>query len=406
MLQTTFSSVETRASWVVASAVLVIMAVAFGAPWVTIVALKNIAAEVNGERSVPAFAGALMWIGSGVGGILMGRVAERLGIRFTVIFGAAMIAAGLVISTWGLPWPLYIGHGLFIGLLGLGGINAPFYVYTSRWFDRRRGSALALISSGSYLAGALWPPIFAPAIASLGWRQTMIYYAVFELLLIVPAALVVLNPPPDTPHHATLTSAAHADKSVLGWPPNLVFALQMCAIFTCCLPMAMPQAHLVALCTDHGISAAHGAAMVSVLLGAAFFSRQVWGVISDRIGGLYTMLAGSGLQALGMAAFVVTQDEVGLFTVAALFGLGFSGLVPANILASRELFPVGESYWRMPTLLLCSGWGMAAGGWLAGIIYDHFGFYAPAFAAGLGVNVVNFIIIATLSLRKRLTAPV
>ena len=102
----------------------------------------------------------------------------------------------------------------------------------------------------------------------------------------------------------------------------------------------------------------------------------------------------------------MTQDEVGLFTVAALFGLGFSGLVPANILASRELFPVGESYWRMPTLLLCSGWGMAAGGWVAGLIYDHFGFYAPAFAAGLGVNVVNFIIIATLSLRKRLTAPV
>jgi MFS family permease len=405
MLQSTFSSVETRTSWVVASAVLVMMAVAFGAPWVTIVALKNIAAEVNGERSVPAFAGALMWIGSGVGGILMGRVAERLGIRFTVIFGAAMIAVGLALSTWGPPWPLYVGHGLFIGLLGLGGINAPFYVYTSRWFDRRRGSALALISSGSYLAGALWPPIFAPAIAYIGWRQTMLYYAVFQLIVIVPAAMLVLQPPPDTAHHSTLAGTTRAQKSVMGWPPNLVFALQMCAIFTCCIPMSMPQTHLVALCTDHGISAAHGAAMVSVLLGAAFFSRQVWGAISDRIGGLYTMLAGSALQALGMAAFVVTQDEIGLFTVAALFGLGFSGLVPANVLASRELFPVGESYWRMPTLLLCSGWGMATGGWVAGIIYDHYGFYAPAFAAGLGVNVLNFVIIATLALRKRLTAP-
>jgi MFS family permease len=406
MLQSTFSSVETRTSWVVASVVLVIMAVAFGAPWIALVALKNIAAEVNGERSVPAFAGALMWIGSGVGGILMGRVAERLGIRFTVIFGAAMIAAGLALSTWGAPWPLYVGHGMFIGLLGLGGINAPFYVYTSRWFDRRRGSALALISSGAYLAGAVWPPLFVPAIAYFGWRQTMLDYAALELLLIVPAAVLVLGPPPDTPHRSALWGAAHAKKSVMGWPPNLVFALQMAAIFTCCIPMSMPQAHLVAFCTDHGISAAHGAAMVSVLLGTAFFSRQVWGVISDRIGGLYTMLAGSACQALGMTAFLVTQDEVGLFTVAALFGLGFSGLVPANVLASRELFPVGESYWRMPTLLLCSGWGMAAGGWVAGIIYDHFGFYAPAFATGLGVNVVNFIIIATLSLRKRLTAPV
>jgi MFS family permease len=169
--------------------------------------------------------------------------------------------------------------------------------------------------------------------------------------------------------------------------------------------MSMPQAHLVALCSDLGISAAHGAAMISVLLGSAFFSRQVWGVISDRIGGLYTMLIGSACQAVGMAAFLFTQDEAGLFTVAALFGFGFSGLVPANVLASRELFPVDESYWRMPTLLLCSGWGMAAGGWIAGILYDHFGFYAPAFATGLGVNLLNFIFISTLAFRRSQTVP-
>jgi MFS family permease len=401
---TLLPSVETRTSWVVASVVLVIMAIAFGAPWITVVALKDIAAEVGGERSVPAFASALMWIGSGVGGILMGRVAERVGIRFTVIFGAAMIAVGLMLSSLGPSWPLYVGHGLFIGLIGIGGINAPFYVYVSRWFDRRRGSALALISSGAYLAGTLWPPIFARAIAYAGWRHTMLYYAAFELLLIVPTALLVLAPAPDTPHHATTTNMLRAQKSVMGWPPNLIFALQMGAIFTCCIPMSMPQAHLVAFCSDLGISAAHGAAMVSVLLGAAFFSRQLWGVISDRIGGLYTMLIGSACQAVGMAAFVVTQDEAGLFTVAALFGFGFSGLVPANILASRELFPVSESYWRMPTLLLCSGWGMAAGGWIAGIIYDHFGFYAPAFATGLGVNILNFIVIGTLALRRSRTA--
>jgi MFS family permease len=405
MLKSTFASVETRTSWVVASVALVVMAVAFGAPWITVVALKNIAAEVNGERSVPAFAVALMWIGSGVGGILMGRIAERVGVRFTAISGAAMIAVGLAVSTLGPSWPLYIGHGLFMGLIGIGGINAPFYVYVSRWFDRRRGSALALISSGAFLAGTLWPPVFARAVAYAGWRHTMLYYAAFEFLLIVPAAALVLSPPPVTPHHATLPSAADAKKSIMGWPPNLVFTLQMCAIFTCCVPMSMPQAHLVAFCSDLGISPAHGAAMVSVLLGAAFFSRQFWGAIADRIGGLYTMLVGSACQAIGMVAFLLTQDEVGLFTVAALFGFGFSGLVPANVLASREMFPVGEAYWRIPTLLLCSGAGMAAGGWIAGILYDHFGFYAPAFATGLGVNILNFMFISTLAFRRSQTAP-
>jgi MFS family permease len=403
MLQPTFSSVETRTSWAVAAAALVIMAIAFGAPWITLVGLKDIAAEVRGERSIPAFASALMWIGSGLGGILMGRIAERVGIRFTVVFGALMVAVGLALSSLGPSLPLYIGHGLFMGLIGIGGINAPFYVYVSRWFDRRRGSALALISSGSYLAGALWPPVFARLIASAGWRHAMLYYAGFELLLIVPVAVLVLRPPPPQQLRHPRKHEPGASKSVLGWPPNLVFALQMAAIFTCCIPMAMPQTHLVAFCSDLGISAAHGAAMVSVLLGAAFFSRQLWGVISDRIGGLYTMLAGSACQALGIAAFLLTQDEVGLFTVAALFGLGFSGLVPANVLASRELFPVEEAYWRMPTLLLCSGWGMATGGWLAGILYDHFGFYAPAFAAGLAVNLFNLSVVSTLALRRRIT---
>ena len=382
-----------------ASVALLIMGIAFGAPWITLVALKDIAAEVRGERSIPAFASALMWMGSGVGGILMGRIAERIGIRFTVIFGALMVAIGLVLSSLGPSLPLYIGHGLFMGLIGIGGINAPFYVYVSRWFDRRRGSALALISSGAYLAGALWPPIFARLIAYAGWRHAMLYYAAFELVLIVPAAALVLAPPPQQ-ERPPRKHEGGVSKSVLGWPPNLVFALQMAAIFTCCVPMAMPQTHLVAFCSDLGISAAHGAAMLSVLLGAAFFSRQLWGVISDRIGGLYTMLAGSACQAVGMVAFLLTQDEVGLFTVAGLFGAGFSGLVPANVLTSRELFPVEEAYCRMPTLLLCSGWGMATGGWLAGILYDHFGYYAPAFAAGLAANLLNFAFISTLALRR------
>src|SRR6201987_3461966 len=168
--------------------------------------------------------------------------------------------------------------------------------------------------------------------------------------------------------------------------------------------MAMPQTHLVAFCSDLGISAAHGAAMLSVLCGSAFFIRQLWGLISDRIGGLYTMLAGSACQAVGMSAFLLTQDELGLFTVSALFGFGFSGLVPANVLASRELFPVGEAYWRIPTLLLCSGTGMAAGGWIGGILYDHFGYYAPAFATGVAVSAVNFMIITVLAFRRSQTA--
>jgi MFS family permease len=372
----------------------------FGAGWITPVAFKDIAAEASGTASVPALATAMVWLGSGAGGILMGRIAERVGTRWTVIFGSVMIAIGLALSTLGPPWPLWIGHGLFIGLIGLSGVNAPMYIYVSRWFDRRRGSALALISSGSYLAGALWPPIFERAIAFGGWRNTMLGFAVVQFVVVVPLALMFFREAPEVIHPAA-AAGSKAEARVLGWPPNLVFFMMCIASVLCCIPMAMPQQHLVAFCADLGISRSVGALKLSVLLGTAFISRQIWGAISDRIGGITTVLVGSAWQVTAFTGFLFTQGETGLFTLSAAFGLGFSGIIPAYVLGVRELFPSSEASWRIPTLLLFSGGGMAAGGWLAGILYDHFGFYAPAFAAGIGANILNLLVIGTLVFRQR-----
>ncbi|MGC2176801.1 MAG: MFS transporter [Bradyrhizobium sp.] len=394
-------SVETQTSWAVATAALFVLGMSFGAAWITAVALKDIANEVDGTRSVPALASSLAWFGSGFGGIVMSRIAERVGTRSTVIFGSLMIGLGLFISTFGPPWPLWIGHGVFIGLIGIGSINAPLYIYVSRWFDRRRGSALALISSGTYLAGTIWPPIFERAIASFGWRQAMLWYALAEIVVVVPLAVIYFREPPEVIRPAASAGTGLSQTRVLGWAPNGVFAMLCAAAVLCCIPMAMPQGHLVAFCSDLGISRSVGALMLSVLLGTAFLSRQVWGVISDRIGGLTTVLIGSAWQATSMTALLLTQNEVGLFTVSAAFGLGFSGIIPAYVLAVRELFPASEASWRIPTLLLFSGGGMGAGGWIAGLLYDHFGYYSPAFTAGIVANILNLLVVSVLVGRQR-----
>ena len=114
--------------------------------------------------------------------------------------------------------------------------------------------------------------------------------------------------------------------------------------------------------------------------------------------------AGLVLQAVAMTAFLFTQDEVGLFTVSLAFGIGFSALIPAYVLLIRELFPVGEAHWRVPTLLFMSGTGMATGGWLAGYMYDLFGYYGPAFAAGVGFNLANLAVLVLLAVRQRVAA--
>jgi len=227
----------------------------------------------------------------------------------------------------------------------------------------------------------------------------MMAYGLFAVATIVPLALIFLRPPPEIATGPAGAAGSVETPRVFGWPPNFVFVMLAAAAFLCCVTMSMPQAHLVAFCSDLGISATHGAAMLSLLLGAGFLCRQVWGAISDRIGGLLTLLASSVLQAAAMTGFVVTQDEAGLFAVAGAFGVGFSALIPAYVLAIREYFPARDASWRVPSLLLMSGSGMAAGGYLAGILYDHFGYYAPAFATGVAFNLLNLALIGTLVAR-------
>jgi MFS family permease len=394
-------SIESRDSWVAATVALVMLGMSFGGPWITAVGLKEIAADTGGARSIPSLAISLAWLGSAAGGILLGQVAKRYGIRLTVMFGATMICIGLLISTGGQPWQLYLGHGLFIGLIGNAGLNAPLYVYVSNWFDRRRGSALALMSSGGYLAGFIWPTIFEQSIANFGWRWTMIGFAFFQLALIVPLAVIFLRPAPQAPAETHAKPETGTSRMVFGWPPNVVFVILSCAGFLCCVTMSMPQQHLVAFCSDIGISATVGASMLSVLLGMGFFSRQAWGLFSDRMGGLLTTAISSALQCIAMSGFLFTQDTIGLFTVSAAFGLGFSALIPAYVLTLRELYPASEAHWRVPVLLFMTGSGMAAGGWLAGHLYDTYGYYLPAFGTGVAFNLANLILLSMLVLRQR-----
>ncbi|MGH7111654.1 MAG: MFS transporter [Stellaceae bacterium] len=399
-------SIESPASWAAAAVTLAILSIALGGPLVIVVGLKPIAASLGTDRSTVALASSLTWIGIGLGGIAAGRIADRIGVRWTVIFGAVMAAAGLALSATGRLWALEFGQGALIGLLGNAALNPPLIVYITRWFDRRRGIAVALISSGRYVAGVVWPWVFERGIAEFGWQATMLGYAAVVALAVVPMAFL-LRPLPPAARPSPAPARRHRHRArVVGLKANQAQLLLCTASFLCCVPMAIPFAHLVAFCSDLGIAPAQGAAMLSVLLGGALISRPFWGWLTDRIGGLRTIFVGSALEGLAMIAFTLTRSEAGLFVVSAAFGLGFSGLIPAYVLAIRELFPATEASWRIPTELFASMCGMAFGTWFAGAVYDRLGFYAPAFAAGALFNLANLAVISFLIVRQAHSARV
>lgn len=394
-------SIESPASWRVAWAVLAILSVIHGTPLVLVVALKSIAADLEVPRSVPALAAALQSFGAGLGGIMLGWIADRVGARAMAVFGALAVAAGLLVATQGGTWGLYLGFGVLVGLLGNGALGAPLLIYVSRWFDRRRGTALALVSAGQYVAGTLWPTLFERGLEHWGWRTTAWAFAAVVAGVTIPIALLFLRPPPVIPEGGHHGGDPIPGARVLGLHPNLVLFLLSLGIFLCCVPMAQPTVHLVSFCTDLGISPTRSAAMLSVLLACAFVSRQFWGWLADRIGGLRAILLGSICQTISLALFLSTQDEAGLFAVAAAFGLGFAGLVPNYILAARALFPAAEAGWRIPLMMFGGLLGMAVGGWMGGLVYDMAGSYAPSFAIGVAANIANIAVIGFLVRKDR-----
>ena len=209
--------------WRVAVASLLLIFIGWGAPYLVAVALKPMAADLGAERSVPSLASALAYFGSGIGGIFMGWWADRSGALWPALFCSLMI-----------------------GLLGNGGIFAPLMANTSRLFTRRRGTALALVASGQQIAGAVWPPVFRYGVDAAGWRAALFLYGVFALVMMPPLCLALRRRLAAQMPEPAVLGMPHGTRP-LGLPPNLLQALLCAAIVCCCIAMAMPMSHVVAL---------------------------------------------------------------------------------------------------------------------------------------------------------------
>ena len=363
------------------------------------VALPAVQAEFGVSRSAASLPYAATMIGFGLGGILMGRLSDRFGVMVPVLIGAVCLGLGFAAAAAsGSLWQFAVAQGLLIGLLGTSSAFVPLVADTSMWFTRRRGIAVAICASGNYLAGAVWPPVLQHYFDTIGWRATFTGVGLFCVATMIPLAFVLRRKPP----MLNLSGDYKSDgQKKIGVPPNTLFALLCVAGVGCCVAMSMPQVHIVAYCGDLGFAAARGAEMLSVMLGFGIVSRLASGWICDRIGGLRTLLLGSGLQGVALLMFLPFDSLASLYIVSALFGLFQGGIVPSYAIIVREYFPQREAGARVGTVLMCTLLGMALGGWMTGVIFDLTGSDRAAFLNGIGWNALN-LAIAFFLLRKSL----
>jgi MFS family permease len=366
------------------------------------VVLPSVQAEFGVARADASMPYSMLMIGFGLGGLMMGRLADRFGIMVPLLIGAAGLGAGFAAaSASGSIWTFMLVHGLMIGFLGSSATFAPLIADTSLWFVRRRGIAVAICASGNYLGGTIWPGIVQHFVETVGWRQTYFGLGIFCFVTITALALLMRRRPPIAQADSARPGETSTPAMPFGLPPAKAQMLLCIAGVSCCVAMSMPQVHIVAYCADLGYGAARGAQMLSVMLGFGIVSRLVSGVICDRIGGLRTLLLGSALQGVALVLFLPFDSLMSLYVIAALFGLFQGGIVPSYAIIIREHFAPSETGARVGLVLMFTLVGMALGGWVSGRIFDVTGSYHAAFVNGIAWNLLNLTIAFTLLRRAQ-----
>jgi MFS family permease len=370
--------------------------------YLAIIVLKPVEAEFEVERYAASLPYTVHMIGFGLGGILMGWVSDRVGVAATALLGSVMMALGYSMASQATSiHELWLIHAIFIGLLGSATVFGPLVADISHWFTARRGMAVAVVISGSYVAGALWPPILQHGFETVGWRETYQLLAVATAAVMIPLSLMLLPRRVTTGDASLEEDRAAFSERPLGLSRTGLQSTICVAGIGCCAAMAVPQVHIVAHATDLGFEAVDGAGMLAVMLGCGIISRLGSGWISDKIGGLRTLLLGSVFQGVMIAAFIPTTSLEGLYVVSGLFGLSQGGIVPSYAMIVRSCFPAAEAGWRIGLSLLFTILGMALGGFLAGYIFTRTGSYDMAFIMALAFNMGNIIIAVTLLMRSR-----
>ena len=367
--------------------------------WSSVVVLPAIEAEFaidRGDASVPYFA---TMGGFALGGIFMGRISDRFGVTIPLLLGTVMLGIGYTLAAQAQNlWQFVAVQALLIGMLGGSAFLGPLVADVTMWFQRRRGIAVAIVASGNYISGAVWPPVMQFAIDEFGWRQAYVGIAVTCCVIMIPLAFVMRRPPPETE-----TADAHETPMAAQTLPVSSGTLQFLLVIAglaCCIAMSMPQVHIVAYCVDLGYGAQRGAEMLSLMLGFGVVSRVASGMIADKIGGLGTLMIGTVAQCLALFLFLPFDGLYQLYLVAAFFGLAQGGIVPSYALIVRDYFPAREAATRVSLVLMMTVAGMAIGGWMTGEIQALAGSYEMAFLNGIMFNLINMSIAGWLLINR------
>jgi len=380
--------------WVVVSVGTLATCVGMGAMFSLPVFLAPISAATGWSRAGIASAMTLNFVTMGVAAFGWGALSDRFGPRRVVLTGAVLLGIGLTWasrSTSVLEFQLV--YGVIVGLAG-GSFMAPMIATVTQWFDEHRALAVSLVSAGLAVAPMTVSPLASSLIAAQGWRTAQFIIGVGAAVLLIPASLLVRQPP----------SSAAADAIASGLAGNTPGATAMQALkspqfavlaltfFACCAAHSGPIFHTVSYAIGCGLPAMTAVTIYSVEGLAGLGGRLLLGVLADRLGAKHVLIGGLLVQALAAGAYALAARLGEFYAVAVIFGLAYGGVMPLYAVLARAYFPSRIMGTVLGAMTLASSFGMAlgpaAGGWIFDTFHGYAWLYIGSLAVGLGAAAI------------------
>jgi MFS family permease len=381
--------------WVIVGIGMVITCIGMGSMMSLGVYLQPISQDMGWTRTGISFTAVLAFLAMGFGSFLWGTLSDRFGTRLVVLAGGVILGAGLIGAS--LAATLLQFHLLFVLLVGLaaGSFYTPLTASVTRWFTTNRSLAVALVSAGMGVGSLLIAPLSRWIITNYDWRSAMLTVGGLALVVIIPAALFVRQPPAGEVIGTIADRGAGGRDYTIG---EVIRTPQFAAIsltfFCCCAAHSGPIFHMISYAVDCGISSMTAATVFGTTGLASLSGRIVCGLIADRVGAKQTLVTGLAIQALAVSLYVVTKGTVGLYALAAMFGLAFGGVMPLYAILVREYFGAKVMGAAFGAAAMISTLGMALGPWAGGWLFDTFGsyfwMYIGSFGIGLGAVAIAF----------------
>lgn len=373
--------------WIVLAAAATVIGVAMGSLFSLGVFFKPIEDAMGWSRSAISAIALLNWVSMGLGSFVWGWLSDRIGTRPVVVAGGLLLGLGLVLSGQAQAlWHLHVAFGFTVGF-AVGAFYAPLTSTATRWFTANRGLAVGIVSAGIGLGILAVAPLSRALISWLGWRNAMVALGDLAWLVIVPVALLIRNAPADMGAVA-LGGAAAAEReySTAQVVRSSRFWVIALTHFACCSAHSGPIFHMVTRAIDQGVAAMTAATVFGVSGLSSIAGRIGCGMLADRFGARRTLVAGLGLQAVLIFAYLFARDAAAFYLLGLAFGVAYGGVMPLYALVTRECFGervMGAAYGGV---FLVSTIGMGLGSFAGGWIYDVLGSYGWLYLASAVVG--------------------